>query len=399
MKIIGITGSFGKTSVAYLLHMYLNKLNISNRLYSSLDYEVAIDSNEALLKAIKESKTIEYLILEINEEYIDKIDKQLFDIKVLTNLSVITKKNEFTEYKNKVLSFFDNTSHNILCYSPEIGREEYIEFINKLDNKTLFGSFYELTKYEINKDEFYSMIYNDNKPIDNINGIKFYIKRHKQKDLLVESNLLFDYSAYNINALFALINYLNIYHEDLFLDFIKNVTIDGRCEVIKLNNKTIIITIAITILEALKRYKDSGEINNIILVSGSIGVGHNSWNDKYNSKEQEEYLHSVRKYAMEYACRYSDYIYLTSNDPASTNPNDICNEMEKYLQEQSYYHTHIEIDRYKAIKKAIDLSLEGDVIIISGRGSRNKYIKDNREYIFSDKDIINKIIKDKNNGK
>jgi len=128
MKIIGISGSYGKTTVAYLLHLYLDNINKSNKVYSSLDYEVAVPSNDRLNEIIKEESKnqIEYLILEINEEYIDKIDTNVFDYKVLTNVSVIGELNEFDDYKNKLLSFYDNNSMDILCYSPEIEKEKYL---------------------------------------------------------------------------------------------------------------------------------------------------------------------------------------------------------------------------------------------------------------------------------
>lgn len=396
MKIIGISGSKGKTTVAYLLHLYFNNINKTNLIYSSLDYEVAVPNNDRLNEILEEAKEkdIEYLILEINEEYIDKIDLDIFDYKVLTNVSVITKVNEYEEYKNRLLSFYDNNSINILCYSPEIGKDEYLSFINKLDNKTLFGSCYEVEKYEISKDLFYSLIYNDNKPIDDINGISFSILS-EGKEIRIKSKMMFDFNAYNINCLYALINTLKIYEEDIFLKTIDSPIIPGRCELIKINNRTIIITMSIIpILEYLYNYKNQRLINNIILIIGSIGIGHNTWSEEYNSKVQEEKLKQARRYAMNYASLYSDFIYLTSSDPASTSPVTIANEMESYLINNNYYNTLIEIDRYKSIKSSFLNSKPGDVIVISGRGNRKKYIKENTEYSFSDLDLVSQAMKE-----
>ena len=396
MKIIGISGSYGKTTVAYLLHLYLDNINKSNKVYSSLDYEVAVPSNDRLNEIIEEESKnqTEYLILEINEEYIDKIDTNVFDYKVLTNVSVIGELYEFDDYKNKLLSFYDNNSINILCYSPEIEKEEYLEFINKLNNKILFGSSYETEHYNIDKNLFYSLIFNNNQPIDDINGIKFYILSEEKK-LKIESKMMFDYSAYNINCLYAIINTLRLYQEDIFFKTIENPVIPGRCEKIIYKGRIILITLTIVdILEYLDNYKKQGLINDIILVIGSIGVGHNTWNDEFNSKEQEERLKKARKYAMEYSSDYCDYIYLTSSDPASSDPYKIANEMESYLINNHFFKTKIEVDRYNAIKDAIINSNVGDVITISGRGNRKKYIKENKEYSFSDFELIQKAMKE-----
>ena len=396
MKIIGISGSYGKTTVAYLLHSYLDSINKSNNVYSSLDYEVAVPNNDRLNEILKDAKEkdVEYLILEINEEYVDKIDTNVFDYKVLTNVSVIGELNEFDDYKSKLLSFYDNNSINIICYSPEIEKEKYLEFINKLNNKILFGSSYETEQYNIDKNLFYSLIFNNNQAIDDINGIKFYILSEEKK-LKIESKMMFDYSAYNINCLYTIINTLKLYQEDTFFKTIENPIIPGRCEKIIYKGRTILITLTIVdILEYLDNYKKQGSINDIILVIGSIGVGHNTWNDEFNSKEQEERLKRARKYAMEYSSDYCDYIYLTSSDPASSDPYKIANEMELYLINNHFFKTKIEVDRYSAIKNAIINSNVGDVIIISGRGNRKKYIKENKEYSFSDFELIQKAIKE-----
>ena len=53
---------------------------------------------------------------------------------------------------------------------------------------------------------------------------------------------------------------------------------------------------------------------------------------------------------------------------------------------------YIKIDRRETIRKAIFNSKENSVIVISGRGNRRKFIINNKEYLFSDEEIVKNVI-------
>ena len=98
-KIIGITGSKGKSTTAFLLHEYLKLLGYKSILYSSIKIdspasrisnknacEVAVYKEEDLLNIIEEVEAYDpdFLILEVNESTIQKglLDNFEFDIKL-----------------------------------------------------------------------------------------------------------------------------------------------------------------------------------------------------------------------------------------------------------------------------------------------------------------------------
>ena len=85
-----------------------------------------------------------------------------------------------------------------------------------------------------------------------------------------------------------------------------------------------------------------------------------------------------------------DYIYITSNDPASTEPLLITNELKSYINKSI---KEVIVDRKEAIKKAIFNSNRGDLIYISGRANRENFcISENEMILFKDLDIVNECL-------
>ena len=141
-KIIGITGSRGKSTTAYLVHNYLKKLGYKSILYSSIEidspvsvnlvkepYEELINNEEKLHNLLVESTAYDadYIVLEIHEFVLDKefIKNIPFDIRVLTNLNPKHNDELFTEeeYVNLKLSFFkDIDEKNCECI---LGFQDY----------------------------------------------------------------------------------------------------------------------------------------------------------------------------------------------------------------------------------------------------------------------------------
>ena len=122
MEIIGITGSFGKSSLCYILSSYLKCIGKRVVSYSSIEIdspksyktkhqsqEIVIKNKEVLDSAIKEAQeyNADFLILEINEEIIGRgiIDDVPFTYRVLTNIKRMDIKDDFNKYKEEVFSF------------------------------------------------------------------------------------------------------------------------------------------------------------------------------------------------------------------------------------------------------------------------------------------------------
>ena len=415
MEIIGITGSFGKSSLCYILSSYLKYIGKKVVCYSSIEIdspksdktahqsmEVVIKNKEVLESAIREANeyNADFLILEINEEMIEKgiFDDVPFTYRVLTNIKRMDVKDDFDKYKEEILSFLlhknKEVEDKIILY---LDCAMDISDFTKVKEESAKVVITLGTRYICNKKGYeesdinYLMHETPDSIFSSINGLNFDISTINNT-FNISTNLIFPYNAINILEVYSIINDLKLLDKTKFISFLKDINIPGRSEVIKINDRFIMISPTLSPeLEELYKLKENGEINDIILVTASIGQGFSTWEEKYNSKAHKEHLSRARKFSMEYASRYANYIYLTSSDPANSDPYEIASEMKSYINKESI-DVIIDIDRYSAIKQAIINSRYNDFILISGRGNRSIYCIKDKMLHFTDSELVKKAL-------
>lgn len=419
LKIIGITGSNGKTTVSVLVHEYLKRIGKTSVLFSSKgidldisnykyedEVEIPIYNETSLINALNGAikERADYLILEINERTIEKgyVKNIPFFIRALTN--IIPKHNtlqyteeEYVELKKSFFKDIDEEDECTCIYT--LTEKELLEELININNKEkkIVASEYVSKIKEVKEETIDYMLHQEKKVFDTINGLSFNIKT-KTKDVKCNTNMIMPFNALNITLAYGIIDTLGEMDDNEFNNLIKEIVIEGRDEVIKYKNITIIITITCTPhLEILKRYKERKEINNIILVTGSFGNGFNSWLSEYKGQTFETYVNESMKWAYKYFTKHADKIYITTNDYANSDVKNLLTSQEQEIKGQTLYSV-IE-DRKEAIKKAIDNSNENDVIVISGRGNRKVFCKEeNKVEIYLDKDIVIKEIEEDRNA-
>jgi UDP-N-acetylmuramoyl-L-alanyl-D-glutamate--2,6-diaminopimelate ligase len=92
------------------------------------------------------------------------------------------------------------------------------------------------------------------------------------------------------------------------------------------------------------------------------------------------------------ATRLSDFVILTSDNPRSEEPSDIIQEIESGAVKSNYVK---ESDRREAIRKAVSLACEKDIILIAGKGHEDYQEIKGVRYRFNDREILEEVIKDK----
>ena len=418
LKIVGITGSNGKTTTALIVHEYLKSIGLKSVLFAScgIDLEISnydknsevdipIFNETSLINAIDGAikERADYLILEINERTIEKgyIEGIPFSIRALTN--IVPKHNTLSyteeEYVNIKKSFFTFDDEDDCTCIYTLTEKELLEDLISQNNKPykVVSSEYVARVKGVEDEKIDYMLHQGTKEFDSLEGLNFNIKT-KTKDVECHTNLIMPFNALNITLAYAILDSLGEMEDSKFNQLLEEIKIPGRDEVIKYNGRTIIISVTCTPhLEILKKYKESNKINNIILITGSFGNGFNSWLSEYKDENFKNYVNESMRWAYSYFIKNADKIYITTNDYASSNVSELLKSQENEIKGKIAYEV-IE-NRKAAIKKAIEGSEEGDVIFISGRGNRKVFCNNTKSVeMYLDKEIVNKEIREKDNA-
>ena len=92
------------------------------------------------------------------------------------------------------------------------------------------------------------------------------------------------------------------------------------------------------------------------------------------------------------ATRLSDFVILTSDNPRSEDPSDIILEIESGVVKSNYIKVP---DRREAIRKAVSLAREKDIVLIAGKGHEDYQEIKGKRYPCNDREILDEVIKDK----
>jgi UDP-N-acetylmuramoyl-L-alanyl-D-glutamate--2,6-diaminopimelate ligase len=379
IKIVGVTGTNGKTTIASLLYKLFKLAGYKVGLFSTVvNY---IDNKEvkathttpdvlqinALLSDMLDSGC-EYCFMEVSSHALDqnRVADIDFDGALFTNITHdhLDYHKTFAEYIRVKKKFFDNLSKGSFA-------------VTNLDDKNGLTI---LQNTKANKHSY------------SIRGMADYkariIERHFS-GMLMEINgkemwtsLIGDYNASNLLAVYSTAILLGL-HEDETLRYMSLLkSVPGRLDtLISSDGKMGIVDYAHTpdalknVLENISGLKHIGQ--SVITVVGAGG-------DRDKSKRTE--MASI-------AASYSDRLILTSDNPRSEDPVLIIEDMKAGLSNDELSKTISIVDRKEAIRTAAMLALEGDIILIAGKGHENYQEINGKRTHFDDKEIIREIFK------
>lgn len=377
MKIIGITGTNGKTTTSYIIYQILKnygkKVGVIGTLgikFGDFEYEnpwTTPDPNllhEMFEKMYKND--IEYVVMEVSAHAIEqkKIEGIKFEIGVLTNITQdhLDYFNNMENYSNTKLSFFDTKYIKLGVLNSD---DDYSRKIINADNLPILtygidnpcDVFAIDIQTQMSGSEFTCNL------LDNIYDVK--------------TNLVGEYNIQNVLAGMTVCSVLGVNYESI-LDTLKKIkSIEGRFNVITYKGINIVIDFAHT-PDGLEKILLTAKF----LTEGNLycvfGCGGN------RDKDKRAKMGAISE-------NICDYVCVTSDNPRYEKPLDIILDIEKGMKK---YNHLIEPLRYEAIKKMILKCKSGDSLIIAGKGGE-KYqeingIKEN----YNDYDAVVKCIRE-----
>jgi UDP-N-acetylmuramoyl-L-alanyl-D-glutamate--2,6-diaminopimelate ligase len=384
IKIIGVTGTNGKTTSTYILENILentSRIGTTGHRILDVNKETTNTTPESidLIKLLDESvkKGVEYFIMEVSSHALEigRVEMLKFDSAIYTNLTQDhldfheTMENYF-QAKNKIFSKLRDDSSSAIVNADDFYGIRILQ-----ENKSRKNNF---MSYSITDKA--SDIYGEVLEYNNF-GMKIKIV-YENKEYTFNSKLVGNYNLSNILSCVGVLVKLGIEMNDIIEKIQKIESVPGRFQLIE-NDKRIRVVVdfahtedgLINVLQTLKEMTK----NKVITIFGAGG-------DRDKAKRKKMGIA---------ATKYSDYIIITSDNPRNENPIDIINEIESGLKEVNFPKEKYEtiVDREQAIARGIELSRENDSLLIAGKGHEKYQIIGNEKLHFDDCEIANKYIK------
>ena len=373
LKLIGVTGTDGKTTTSTLTSYLLNNISTcanigtngiiyNNNILDNIFTTPPLCENYRLLNEFH-NKNIQYVSMEVSSEGIknNRIKDILFDYAIFTNLShehLNTHKTMHNYFLTKLKLFKQLKPNGTMIINKD---DYYSKFFEKFDN-VIFYSIYNPSDYQAIHIRYYK------------NHTVFDLKTKDNFYKNLRINRLEEYNIYNVipAIMIAIKEGINI---NLLYELLLELPIiPGRLEKVPVKAQfDVYIDFAHTpnallnVLKSLNRKKK----NNLILVCGAAGE---------KDKTKRPLMGTV-------ATDYADYTIFTSEDPKCENPLDIIKQMTKAIDINSSKYEII-INRKDALAHALKLAKKDDIVLITGKGRETFFEENNTKYIYSDYDYL-----------
>ncbi|MEM9835108.1 MAG: UDP-N-acetylmuramoyl-L-alanyl-D-glutamate--2,6-diaminopimelate ligase [Bacteroidota bacterium] len=372
MKLVGITGTNGKTTVATLLHDLFTDLGYKAGLLSTVEVRIgqeviptthttpdALAINAHLAKM--RDAGLDYVFMEVSSHAVDqrRIAGLQFTGAVFTNMSHdhLDYHGSFKAYIEAKKKFFDDLPKSAFAL---------VNVDDKRGEVMLQNTRAQKNRYSLRSLVDYRARILDNAP----QGLHLSINNKE-----VFTQFLGRFNAYNLLAAYGTAMLLNQAELDVLTVLSRLKAAAGRLDYITddVSGKTAVVDYAHTpdalknALETLRAVIPTG--HQLICVVGAGG-------DRDRTKRPE---------MARIGAELSDRLILTSDNPRSESPEVILDEMEQGLSIADRSKTLRITDRRSAIRTAVSLAARGDLILVAGKGHEKYQEIRGEKHPFDDK--------------
>nr|WP_255534513.1 UDP-N-acetylmuramoyl-L-alanyl-D-glutamate--2,6-diaminopimelate ligase [Chryseolinea lacunae] len=379
VKLTGVTGTNGKTTVATLLYKLFNALGHKAGLLSTVENRIVkevvpsthttpdpIQLNELLQRMVEAGCT--HVFMEVSSHAVDqeRIAGLKFAGALFTNITHdhLDYHKTFENYIKAKKKFFDDLNSDAFAIVNADDKRGMVMLQNTKASRYSFG----LKK----------MVDFKGKIITNsIEGLELEIGGKN-----VWFRLIGDFNAYNLLAVYGAAVLLGEESDEVLTKLSSLEGAVGRFELVLPGSKvTAIVDYAHTpdalknVLETIAQFRTGAE--QVITV---VGCGGN------RDKTKRPLMASI-------ACRLSDKVVLTSDNPRDEDALEIIKEMQAGVMPTEVRKTLVMADREEAIKTACMMAKENDIILIAGKGHETYQEIKGVKYPFDDREVVERMLK------
>ncbi len=370
MVIVGLTGTNGKTTTAYLLYEALNKLKKNAAYIGTVGFYKKekvcdlpntspdlCDMYEMLVECYETG--YKHVVMEVSSQGLSygRMNKIPFDYAIFTNLT-----QDHLDY-HKTMENYAKAKQQLFYQLKESGNS-----IVNLDDS--YHSYYEIknvktygfaeSDYQIKDLELHS--YGSNFSVNNLH---------------IHTSLIGKYNVYNVLCATIVLDLMGISKEEIERVVPSLMPPPGRMEMVTFHKNTVIIDYAHTPDAMENIFKTIEELphRNTYIVFGCTG-----------SRDAKK-----RPIMMQLALHSANYVVVTSDDLHEEEFDDIVKDM---LEGNELRHYKVEKNRMEAIRYAVSLLKENDLLLILGKGHEEFIIVKDEKIPFNDRKAVEQILKE-----
>jgi UDP-N-acetylmuramoyl-L-alanyl-D-glutamate--2,6-diaminopimelate ligase len=370
IKIVGITGTNGKTTTASAIYSFLLDLGhkaamqgtrgffMNDRMIEgkTLTTPSVLNTYKHIYQAVSEG--CEFFIMEVSSHAIaqKRVEGLNFELKILTNIT-----QDHLDYHKTIGEY--------IAVKNSFFQDEGKKLINKDEPKASFTIKNTFT-YGIENSATYRLI------AYSLNNATSGIIQYFGEMIPFTASLHGFFNLYNLMAAIAATHILSGKKLEEVCDVVENFAgVSGRMEQVS-EEPNVIVDFAHTpdgiqqVLNALKE-------KDLLVVFGAGG-------DRDKTK---------RPLMGKVAASLAKKLYITSDNPRNEDPQDIVNDILAGIEDKSM--VTVELNRRKAIETALGDQQENEVVVILGKGDEAYQIIYDKEFPFDDREVVRELIKNR----
>lgn len=378
MRLVGITGTNGKTTTATLLHQLFTDLGYTVGLISTVEHKIGmetIESTHTTPDVITLNKLLhnmaqagcEYVFMEVSSHAVDqqRIAGLHFEGGVFTNISHdhLDYHLTFQHYIEAKQGFFTQLPKTAFALTNIDDRRGQVVVQNTCARRYT---------YALRKAANYKAKVLENNLsglLMDLDGVEFYAR------------LVGRFNAYNLLAVYAVARLLEADKQEVLAAMSNLKAPAGRFEYIAHPER---------LITGLVDYAHTPDaLENVLQTIGELRTGTEQVITVVGCGGDRDA--TKRPVMAKVACAYSQQVILTSDNPRTESPEAILNDMETGVPIDAQARTLIIADRRQAIRTACRLAQTGDIILIAGKGHETYQEIDGVKHPFDDREELRRV--------